>query len=281
MRIYHAPNAEPAPVARRRRRSEHGRPRTPVTAVEAGAAPAAAADLMPLVIVLGAADRCWSAWSLVLLGLSCRCMRLTAQQHAALRRHRRAFQVRLDRRRAESGMPYWIWQALPRLFPEEFERPADYAAFGFLYETDDERPAARPADRHLAARGTAASSVVWFNCAVCHTGTWRDAEAATARTSSPACRRTISTSIASSASCSTPAADERLAPDQLIPAMQRRARDLGWLEQLVWRYYVIPRVREGLRAARARGCCRCSTSSRPGGRAGSTPSIPTSSSSSA
>ena len=35
-----------------------------------------------------------------------------------------------------SGLPYWVWQALPRLFPAEFDGHLDYRAFGFLYRTD-------------------------------------------------------------------------------------------------------------------------------------------------
>ena len=35
-----------------------------------------------------------------------------------------------------SGMPYWVWKALPRLFPAEFNGRRDYRAFGFLYSTD-------------------------------------------------------------------------------------------------------------------------------------------------
>src|SRR5437868_4752270 len=34
----------------------------------------------------------------------------------------------------KSGVPYWVWQALPRLFPEAFDGHLDYRAFGFLYK---------------------------------------------------------------------------------------------------------------------------------------------------
>ncbi len=37
----------------------------------------------------------------------------------------------------ESGLPYWVWQALPGLFPERFQGRG-YEAFGFLYEVDDD-----------------------------------------------------------------------------------------------------------------------------------------------
>ena len=35
-----------------------------------------------------------------------------------------------------SGIPFWVWRALPRLFPAEFDGRLDYRAFGFLYNTD-------------------------------------------------------------------------------------------------------------------------------------------------
>ena len=47
-------------------------------------------------------------------------------------------------------------------------------------------------------------------------------------------------------------ADERLSPDKLIPAMQQAGAPLGLIERQVWRYYVIPRVREGFIQRRSR-----------------------------
>ena len=40
-----------------------------------------------------------------------------------------------------SGFPYWIWQALPSLFPEylpggKYLEKTPYAPFGFIYEPD-------------------------------------------------------------------------------------------------------------------------------------------------
>ena len=73
--------------------------------------------------------------------------------HRTTSGHRRAFQVRLDRRRTESGLPYWVWQALPRLFPEEFQRPCRLSAPSASSTSEARRQAARPADRHCPARG--------------------------------------------------------------------------------------------------------------------------------
>src|ERR1700745_949140 len=38
-----------------------------------------------------------------------------------------------------SGIPFWVWKALPRLFPAEFDGHLDYWAFGFLYRPDHQR----------------------------------------------------------------------------------------------------------------------------------------------
>ena len=71
-----------------------------------------------------------------------------------------------------SGMPYWVWQALPRLFPEAFGGRLDYRAFGFLYGTDNKgQQDALPIG--ISKRDYRGVDLVWFNCAVCHTGTYR------------------------------------------------------------------------------------------------------------
>src|SRR6516162_7002173 len=36
-----------------------------------------------------------------------------------------------------SGLPYWVWQALPALFPEKL-KGGDFSVFGFLYDTDQQ-----------------------------------------------------------------------------------------------------------------------------------------------
>ena len=37
-----------------------------------------------------------------------------------------------------SGIPFWVWKALPRLFPAEFDGRLDFRAFGFLYRIDSQ-----------------------------------------------------------------------------------------------------------------------------------------------
>ncbi|MGA7490530.1 MAG: cytochrome c [Xanthobacteraceae bacterium] len=149
-----------------------------------------------------------------------------------------------------SGMPYWVWQALPRLFPEAFGGRLDYSAFGFLYRTDGQ---GRREDLPIgiSKRDYQGVDLVWFNCAVCHTGTYRTSEGA-ARVmvaGMPSNNLDLYRFIRFVLDAG---ADERLAPDTLIPAMQAAGANLGLIERQVWKFYVIPRVREGFIQRRSR-----------------------------
>jgi hypothetical protein len=149
-----------------------------------------------------------------------------------------------------SGMPYWVWQAFPRLFPEAFGGRLDYRAFGFLYRTDEH---GRQEDLPIgiSKRDYQGVDLVWFNCAVCHTGTYRTAESA-ARVMVPGMPSNNLNLYGFIRFVLDAGADERLSPDKLIPAMQAAGADLGLIERQVWKFYVIPRVREGFLQRRSR-----------------------------
>ena len=149
-----------------------------------------------------------------------------------------------------SGMPYWVWQALPRLFPEAFDGRLDYRAFGFLYRTDD-RGRQEDLPIGISKRDYQGVDLVWFNCAVCHTGTYRTSEGA-ARVIVPGMPSNNLDLYRFIRFVLDAGADERLSPDRLIPAMQAAGANLSWIERQVWRYYVIPRVREGFLQRRSR-----------------------------
>ena len=87
--------------------------------------------------------------------------------------------------------------------PRSSSDRTDYSAFGFLYEP---RPDGRQRDLPIGIgrREVDGVELVWFNCATCHTGTVRAARRTARATSCRRCRPTISTSTASSASCSRP-----------------------------------------------------------------------------
>jgi len=73
------------------------------------------------------------------------------------------------------GIPYWIWVALPELFPEKLPdgNPGQgYASFGMLYE--DGRDPRFDLPVGMSMRRVQGIDRVYFNCAVCHTGSIRE-----------------------------------------------------------------------------------------------------------
>ena len=149
-----------------------------------------------------------------------------------------------------SGLPYWVWKALPRLFPDQFNGRLDYSAFGFLYLRDaDGKPHDLPLG--ISKRNYQGVDLVWFNCAVCHVGTWRTSEAAEQNlvAGMPANNFDIYRFIKFVLDAGV---DERLAAETLIPTMQQAGAKFNVFERLVWKFYVIPRVREGFIQRRTR-----------------------------
>jgi len=66
----------------------------------------------------------------------------------------------------ESRLPYYIWQALPAMFPEKLPGPGGWASFGFIFEPGQEIPIGFS----LRKIGYPALEA---NCSLCHTGTYR------------------------------------------------------------------------------------------------------------
>ncbi len=143
-----------------------------------------------------------------------------------------------------SGLPAKLWHALPYLIPEAFGESRDYSVFGFLYENDAGRGKhALPIG--LGSRVESGVELVWLNCAVCHTGTVTDATGK---------RRIISGMPANNLDLYrffvfllSLSKDARIGDiDQVEQAIQASGDGLGWIEKQVWRFVVLPQVREQL-----------------------------------
>lgn len=150
----------------------------------------------------------------------------------------------------ESGVPYAVWKALPSMYPAEFEGRNDYSAFGFIYETD-EKGNRRDLPIGVSKRQVQGVDVVWLNCAVCHTGTYRNSPEDTVHvvpgmpSNNLDFHRFVSLLLKA-------AADERLEPKQLFPLVESSGSHLNWFERIVWQVGVMPRFREGLLRIRGR-----------------------------
>lgn len=66
----------------------------------------------------------------------------------------------------QSGLPYWIWLVLPRMFPDHLPGPGGYASFGLPWEQGREMPIG-------FTKKTIGFDRVAFNCAFCHTAVVR------------------------------------------------------------------------------------------------------------
>jgi len=144
----------------------------------------------------------------------------------------------------ESGIPYRVWMALPRLFPEAFDGRDDYSAFGFLYETDA-RGHRRDLPIGVSRRTVRGIDLVWLNCAVCHTGTYRAKEGArpVIVPGMPSNNLKFESFVRFVLATAT---DERLAPETLMPAVEATGPRFGTVERAAWKFVVLPRLREGL-----------------------------------
>ncbi|MGH7230549.1 MAG: c-type cytochrome [Nitrospiraceae bacterium] len=134
----------------------------------------------------------------------------------------------------ESGFPYWIWKALPRVcedkLPDGKQFPGrEYQALGFLYEGERDLPVGMSKRRHMGLER------VFLNCAVCHTSTVRDSSGSAPRiiTGMPANTVDLMTFEKFMFAC---AKDEKFSPDRIIPEVQR----LGGRLDLLDRYLVYP-----------------------------------------
>jgi hypothetical protein len=163
-----------------------------------------------------------------------------------------------------SGIPYRVWQALPALYPDTFG-PAlasdrgPYSVFGFVYERDRQgKPLALPIG--LSRRTVRGVDLVWLNCAVCHTGTWRSSsEVGSSDVSRPEEPVIVGGMPSNNLDLHRfigflleIASDEKLSADRLLPKIEQTSGSLGPFERLLWRHYVIPQLREGLIMQRSR-----------------------------
>ena len=134
----------------------------------------------------------------------------------------------------ESGFPYWIWKALPRVCEDKLPGGKrfpgrEYQTLGFLYEDGRELPVGLSKRRHMGM------DRVFLNCAVCHTSTVRDSVESAPRliTGMPANTVDLMTFEKFMFAC---AKDAKFSPDWIIPEVQRLGGNLDPLDH----YLVYP-----------------------------------------
>jgi hypothetical protein len=135
------------------------------------------------------------------------------------------------------GIPYWLWLAMPRMFPEYMPGPGGYAALGMSWEEGREMPVGFAKQRIGYIRVTG-------NCALCH---------AISNPNGPDEAPTIVPAVPGHATDMKPlytflqqsAKDPRFNADEFLSEIDT-ATKLSVLDRLLYRYVLIPRTQKAL-----------------------------------
>lgn len=135
------------------------------------------------------------------------------------------------------GIPYWLWLAMPRMFPEYMPGPGGYASLGMSWEEGREMPVGFAKQRVGYVRVTG-------NCALCH---------AVSNPTGPDEAPTILAAIPGRATDMQPlytffrqcAKDPRFNAAEFFSEIDT-ATKLSFLDRLLYRYILIPRARKAL-----------------------------------
>lgn len=131
--------------------------------------------------------------------------------------------------------PEPIFAVLPQVCPDRL--PGGYASLGLVTEEGQPFPIG------ISRRHRLGLDLVGLNCAVCHTGTLR-ATADRPRQiilGMPSHQLDLQGFFRFILDCTL---DERFTADNLMALMERNGTNLDWLDQVIYRFFVVPRTRE-------------------------------------
>ncbi|MEH2173637.1 c-type cytochrome [Nostoc sp.] len=135
------------------------------------------------------------------------------------------------------GVPYWIWLVLPRIFPDKLPGPGGYTSLGITWEEGKEMPVG-------FTKKTIGFPRVGITCAVCHTATYRKTEKdkPTIVAAAPANKFDSQGYLRF---LSATAGDARFTADYILDEIKYNY-NLSWLENLLYRYVLIPQTKKAL-----------------------------------
>lgn len=135
-----------------------------------------------------------------------------------------------------NGYPYLIWRVLPGLFPELV--PDGYLGFGFYMEPGRELPVGVSVRKYGMDR-------VGFNCAACHTTTIDNGKEIILGAPS------VKVDLQEYASfLSKSALDSKFNADTVLAAIDKDGGDLNFLDKLIYRFYIIPKIKKAFESMR-------------------------------
>jgi hypothetical protein len=135
------------------------------------------------------------------------------------------------------GVPYWIWLVLPRIFPDKLPGPGGYTSLGITWEEGKELPVG-------FSKKTIGFPRVGITCAVCHHATYREnlKDKPTIIAAGPANRFDSQGYIRFLGNA---ASDPRFEPDYILDEI-KYSHEFSWLENLLYRFIIIPQTKKGL-----------------------------------
>jgi mono/diheme cytochrome c family protein len=138
-----------------------------------------------------------------------------------------------------SGVPYWIWLVLPRVFPDKLPRPGGYAALGMIFAEGRELPVG-------FSKQTIGVDRVAINCAVCHSATYRKSplEKPVIVAGGPGSTQNPQAYLQFLIDC---ARDPRFNSSTIMAEIAKNYR-LSFLDRLTYRFVLIPFVKYTLLA---------------------------------
>ena len=136
-----------------------------------------------------------------------------------------------------SGMPYWLWLVLPRIFPEKLPGPGGYASLGAVWEEGEEMPVG-------FTKTTIGIPRVGVNCAACHTTSFRKTPVSKPQLilGGPSHQFDIQAYQRFLIAC---AKDPEFNADRILKELQYVYK-FSLFERALYRYVIIPFTRRGL-----------------------------------
>lgn len=130
--------------------------------------------------------------------------------------------------------PEPVFRVLPEICPEQ--APGGYAAFGVLSEPGHTLPIG------VSQRHRIGVDNVGVNCALCHSGTYRESADAAPHVvlGMPANNLQLQRFFQFVISCTL---DQRFTADNVVGRIEAQQGDMGWLQRVLYRTQVVPRVR--------------------------------------
>ena len=134
----------------------------------------------------------------------------------------------------DAGIPYWIWLALPRMFPEYMAGNGGYVSLGFSWEEGKEMPAG-------FSKKTIGYVRVAGNCALCHAASFRSGpdEGPEVLPTVPGRATDVQALLTFFQQC---AQDPRFNATEIMAEINS-ATKLPLIDSLLYRFVLIPRTR--------------------------------------